>query len=587
MKKIVDREMRFAHHLARRETNPDTHFLKELVHYDDGTSEPKFHIITDYKRPFWITRPIYRKHKQIKEAEDIDKLDQYSATESDLANEIFRKLKRNKFKKVSMRDVRRSPFAPYVYGADIPASTFMKLEYQEKYNTTTPFSVGFLDIENHPDTKIISVVTFAYRVKDRTKVYTVVNQSEIPNTYDLQNIVIDKLKSNLPNELPPCADFSKLDFDIVSVKDEKETILWIMDKVHKSEIDILAGWNFIYDITEIAKAAERNGIDPKDIFSDPSVPEHLRYFRVVEGRAQRTTQAGKVMSIPVEERWHKFYMPAKFKVIDSMTAYRYIRLQDPKLPGGYSLDNVLKSEGYIPKLELVDMPGMTKKNIHIYMLNKHPIEYVAYNIWDVLALWCKEDKDHDLSISLPMLSGVTDFDKFSSNPSKIYEDFYSFYREENKIIANMLDTDVNEELESLGRTDWTITVDLWRADDTYGHSILSDDYTTNITLDNNNDIKKLQDRGYVIPNNLLRSRVMPLSFDLDITSSYPSCTYVLNVSADTCVRELITIGGYEKETFKYANINLITGVTGYMKYCSEMFNMPTLKELDKIAKDMI
>ena len=55
-----------------------------------------------------------------------------------------------------------------------------------------------------------------------------------------------------------------------------------------------------------------------------------------------------------------------------------------------------------------------------------------------------------------------------------------------------------------------------------------------------------------------------------------------NVSKDTTVRELIDIEGIDKEVFKLQNINLFFGSTNSIEYCTTMYNLPDLYELEEM-----
>ena len=64
-------------------------------------------------------------------------------------------------------------------------------------------------------------------------------------------------------------------------------------------------------------------------------------------------------------------------------------------------------------------------------------------------------------------------------------------------------------------------------------------------------------------------------------SSYPSNIAAANVSKDTTHKELMGVEGKEKNMFKVENINLMFGPINIIQYCVNMFNMPTLEELEK------
>ena len=171
-KKEVARECRFVIHIPSRSSDThDVHLIKEQVHYDDGTIEPNIRFIKDYKRPYWVTKPAFRNHQQKKEWENTDKLLCKHVTQSNLMYDAARLLA------VPFVKNPKELFAnPYLYGADIESTTFIKREYGVKYpNVATPYSVSTLDIETDVLSEerdiIMSTITF------KSQIYTVVNKS--------------------------------------------------------------------------------------------------------------------------------------------------------------------------------------------------------------------------------------------------------------------------------------------------------------------------------------------------------------------------------------------------------------------------
>lgn len=49
-KQIAKRETRFAWHLPKTDYRDDYHYVKELVTYTDGSTEPRTYFLKDYKR---------------------------------------------------------------------------------------------------------------------------------------------------------------------------------------------------------------------------------------------------------------------------------------------------------------------------------------------------------------------------------------------------------------------------------------------------------------------------------------------------------------------------------------------------------
>lgn len=75
-----------------------------------------------------------------------------------------------------LRILRNSFANPYLYGADIDSTTFIKREYTIKYpNVATPYSVSTLDIETDVLTEERDIVMCTITFKNQ--IYTVVNKS--------------------------------------------------------------------------------------------------------------------------------------------------------------------------------------------------------------------------------------------------------------------------------------------------------------------------------------------------------------------------------------------------------------------------
>jgi len=83
---------------------------------------------------------------------------------------------------------------------------------------------------------------------------------------------------------------------------------------------------------------------------------------------------------------------------------------------------------------------------------------------------------------------------------------------------------------------------------------------------------------------IIRTNIRTHVADSDAVSSYPSDIAAANVSKDTTHREIMAVEGKTKNKFKIENINLMFGPINAIQYCVEMFNMPTLEELESVIK---
>ena len=140
----VLRECKFVVHIPKYLDRPDMHYVKEKLTMPDGTIVKNLRKIKEFKRPFYVLKEHFRNYKQKKESEHIDRLNRYTATESDLIEEAGKKLGPMYIGKNNLRYVKDSP---YLYGCDITAATLIKKAYMDKFNLFTNYDVCVLDIE--------------------------------------------------------------------------------------------------------------------------------------------------------------------------------------------------------------------------------------------------------------------------------------------------------------------------------------------------------------------------------------------------------------------------------------------------------
>lgn len=561
MKNIKSKEFRHGIHLPYKESErKDTHVVAELITYEDDTVERNLKIIEDYKRPYYITKPYYQNHKQKKESEAIDKLNRYTATESDMAREAGKKLgvmARNP----TYRDIQNNP---YIYLASTTSLTLLKLRYRKKYpDARTPYETCFLDIENDVDTGEVTVISIIYN----NLIYTVVNESLIKglNHDFVKRRVVERLRENMPTENVSKENMIRLeDFNIrIDISNgELEALMCIFKVIHKLKPDILTAWNAIYDFEVLFNVCKKNDVRPELIFADPELPDNLKIAEIKKGRTKFKSEGKGEKGLDIQEQWHTYNISAHYVILDQMATYNFVRTGEKTIQGGFSLENVLNKELSTGKLK-IKHPGseeLIKTEWHRFMSNNHPIDYVAYNIWDVIPCQMLEKKTADLGYALPLLSDNSTFDKFSSAPKRLMDDFFIHYLENGEIIGtnpNKHDFDTGL---GLGDKQWIVTLDNWRTVPEVGYSAIE---------------------GHPY----LHTNIRPHTLDLDMVSSYPSNTLLGNISKATTSKEIINISGVSKSDFIKNNMNILTGKVNALSYCSVMFNTPTLLELeDMVAK---
>lgn len=557
-KDIVGRECRFALHLpAKYGIRPDVHLVKERVHYADGTIKPNIRYIKNYQRPFYVTKSNHRNHKDKKEWEHTDHLHEFKCTQSELRDKVANALglhyTRDHLKKLSV--------SPYLYGSDISSTSWIKKHYMEKYSQRSPYEIAYLDIETVPDAKgnqRLLMVTVLYQ----NKISTFVMDEFLGRIADPQRALSTAMSAYIPEYN------GQLEEELVLCKSDIELITKAFARLHEWSPDFVAIWNMDFDISVIIKTIQDARLDPKDILSDPNIPADLRYFKYVQGKTKRVTASGKVMPISPASRWHTLYLTAGFYVLDAMCVYKLLRLAEPECPS-YALDAILKKEGIGQKLKFDAADHVSGINWHLYMQEHYPVEYIVYNRVDVLRMQELERKIKDLSFKIPEFAGITDFDRFNSQPKKITDALYCKLEKEGYILGTVgyaddksaetaedsmvdSDEDPDQELTTLSLKDWILTLP---AD--------------------------MQVPGLKVLENApdIHTNIRAMVADSDAVSAYPTATCVLNVSKETTERELIEIQGVHEQIFRMENINLMSGPVNAIEYTVTMFNAPKPQEL--------
>ena len=544
-KKIKGLEAKFITHLEKKDVGYDVHFVKEYTHYEDGTSTSRLKLIEDVKYPVYVTKDHYRKHVDKKETEALTKLKKVLVTNSTKANDIAKELNMPGYSKNSMRDVAGSS---YLYGADIDSSSFLKQAYDSKYGISTPNKVCCLDIENDVFTNEITVST----IMTLEKMLTNINPDFIKGIDNVEAKLLKLYEELIPEtytdgegkQQPTLKHTIKPNFRIAN--SELDLIENSFANVHTWSPDVLNSWSS-YDMRHCADRLMYHNVHPKDVFSDPDIPKALRYYKFKEGQTMKVTESGRKVPRAFQDIWTTVVAPAKWYWIDSMVLYNYIRLAEAAVPTGYGLDSILNKELKLNKLKF-DKVTSKKKDWHVEMSRDYPLEYIIYNIWDVMSMLQLEIKNNDSSLSLPMFSGYSPYEYFGSGPKKLVTDMYfNFLGTADRVIGTKPPVPNSDKI--LGLDDWIITLQ---------------------------NFKMHPDTGKKIVYNLASSlqTIYKTVGDLDISSSYPSITDAANVSKDTTRRELINIKGVDKAVFKKQNINTLYGPINSGQYCRVMFNRP-------------
>lgn len=573
MTEVTERECRFVIRIPKNKSKGienDYHMVKEQVHYADGTIKPNIRFIKNFKRPYYITKKEFRNHFDKKEFESTSKLDMYMSTESDLIYNVSRSIGLT-YPAKGLRELNNSP---YVYYTDISSSVLIKEIYNKKVKNETPYSVCGLDIETSviPDVSGIIYITVIFEdkihlafLKDMTKGISdpIKAFKESANTYIKEYMD----KNNYKLEITMC-------------EDEKSILISTFKKIHEWKPDWLTIWNMDFDIPRIMEACERNNIELKDLFSDPSVPNELRYFNYRQGRKFKITSSGKFSPIPPSLQWHTVQSTSSFYVIDGMCAYRRIRMAGAA-EANYSLDNILNKVLGIRKLKFTQADKYEKLQWHYFMQKNYPIEYGVYNIFDVISMLELDSKTKDLSVGVPSMINNSEPSKLEFQPKLIADAFASVIKEQGFILGTV-GSRKNKEESSLSNYIEHDLIEESEDEEGEGDEVLSiKDWIINLPshLLINNGLKVIEE----LPD--LKTNIRGHVYDADAVSAYPRCIMASNVSKETTFREVINIEGVEEGLFRKQNLNLMAGDVNAVEYCTNMFKLPTFDEMLDLYKN--
>lgn len=118
-----------------------------------------------------------------------------------------------------------------------------------------------------------------------------------------------------------------------------------------------------------------------------------------------------------------------------MGTHKQVRVGGVTIPGGYSLDNILKFEDVAQKLKFSSNQGFKGIEWHIDMVANKPAEYVIYNIWDVMSMLVLDYKTKDFATSVSLLLEYSHQDIFNSGPRRIVDSITFFYLKQGLVLG--------------------------------------------------------------------------------------------------------------------------------------------------------
>lgn len=170
---------------------------------------------------------------------------------------------------------------------------------------------------------------------------------------------------------------------------------------------------------------------------------------------------------------------------------------------------------------------------HIEMQKHHKVRYGLYNIIDSIRLEQLDEKINDLASSITLFSKSSDFKNFNSNPKRLCDDMHFWYlnRPEPCVIGSSSDQMVHDlDQYVVGHDGWIVTLPSYMAGP--------------------NGVKCVKD----LPD--YRSLIWTHVADLDIVSTYPNVSQILNIARETTVMETAAIQGISDHHKRELGVNL-------------------------------
>lgn len=561
---ILGYECRFAVYCPPQDgSRNDLHTVKEIMHVKkpDGTVEqiPRLRRMPNYKRPFWATKEGYRKHKDKKEWELKSRVLQFECTQTDLVTRAAMAVGEGWRLKNGRNDIRAINDNPYLYGTDILSTACIKRYYQDTWpQLNTPYSVACFDVETdvlHGTNEII-MATLSFK----QRVFTAVKKSFVAGQADVISRLHEKLQKYLGAMEHKDKDGNDvvtnylakrgIQWEVILVDSEIDIVKAVFEKAHEWKPDFFAIWNMDFDIPKVLAACERARVNPADLFSDPSVPMQYRHFEYKPGAKQKKTASGKVTPKRNEERWHTVFAPSSFYVIDAMCAYNFVRTGSQK-EQSYSLNAMLEKHLGVRKLHFAEAEGYVGIEYHQFMQDRHPLEYVIYNVFDCVSMEELDEKTNDLSLSVPLFSKCSDFQYFASQPRRLADDLHYFCLANDRVMGSTNAKMAGEfDEQTVDLEGWIVTL------------------PAHLVLDNGLQIIK---ENYLQVTNI-RAHVG----DLDVSASYPNGEAVFNISKETTHKELIEIDGISEYDTRMQGLNLSAGHVNAVEICTTFFGLPQM-----------
>lgn len=515
--------------------------VKEKVIYTepDGSTryEDRVTLYNDPVRPYWLTKPHLRTYEYKKEFEDIANLDQHLVHDSELTSSLASELGYNTYRKWPLRQLCGSP---YVYGADIETEVLVKQKYL--HNTPAdiviPYTRGFFDIEAEvTGEKRINLITFMH---ERTVYTTMLKEYMVHRTVDSSGketctpFGLDEVKTRVEELLGEFVKANEFELNFAAFDTEKEMFVWIFQQIHKHKTDFIGIWNLGYDIPRILERCEALNIDPASFMCHPDIPKHIQFVH---------WKQDKSVVDHFTDKWHWLTIAGYTQFIDSMCLYARLR----KVTGresSYALDDISNKILGTGKLHFSAVIN------HQYMQKFRFLDYIAYNINDVLIMGLMEFKTNDMK-SLCTLSGMSLLSQFSKQTVLVRNDAYNYGKQHGKIPCS---------------TGLSMFTEFDKTMSKAGGAVLPPNKAVGVSVP-------------VISEFSRETQASVLCNDLDVSSMYPSIMSAFNISKETALSTVLQlVGRTTKDTELYFSAVNRPDINA-LDICTKFYGLPHYNDM--------
>lgn len=533
----------------------DYHLVKEIVHTKDGRVVPQLHYLPDYKRDWYFTKEGFRNHRQKKEYELLSRLVKRTSRQTDLYRDIIRAL--NIY---APRIDRRSAFSsPYVYGVDISSTSLIKKKYQDYFKgDPTPATVCGFDTETDVlgGTEQIIIASATLQGKIRTAIL----RDYIRPLNMTDEEIFEALRVRHERYIKPMLPGRTLEVEYSIHDTPAELVQACFERIHQWMPDFVEIWNLDFDITVMLEALHSAGIDPADVFSDPSVPKDYRYFEYVKGRTTHTSSSGVVKNLANFEQWDTVRCPASFQFVDGMQAFYQIRMGQQKRRS-YGLDAIAQEnlKGF-RKLRFEEDAHIKEGTLawHVYMQKHCRLNYITYNQGDCVLEELIDEVTSDLAFTISVFGKSSDLEIFNSQPKRKTDDLhFELLNPDEGVPVRVVGTgesgkDPIDEL-TYSLKDWIIALAAPRVA--------------------NNGLNVIEEAPFI------KTKIYVAVADLDVKSSYPNNGASENISRSTCVAEVCSFDVVDEFTARMQGLGYLSGPTNSVEFCTHMYKLPSIEQV--------